>query len=480
MSFAILFGLLLIWGAVLFVHKATGRPGGIWSCAYSWFVIVWIVQFILLSLPIFEYFDPITSKGALVIVGAHLVFALGMMASMALTPRAKPDLSNLGGSRGFVLLTSLIGAGSQIILSINNLVGSGVPIASRLNPTTLAQTRLTNFEFNPYFLGPLFGPMSVAASLCFVVIPYFAFCWARGERWTRTLSSETLLVATTILAVVAAQMLNSGRQNLLFLGLLIAIPALLGRKFSGKQEHWALTQSRRSFFIAATIALSILSSVFQSFRDQAESPLSHMGASHGTSVTEPFYNMSSSNNLGGWYLLQLSYITTPPHVLSIYAELPKDQQPGPFWGRYNFHILYRNVFRFAPGYDPEFWTKDRKELFRPQVWLGRNGNVWATLLRDLTGDFGTTGMLLFMGMFGIFVQRQEDNFASGPSPARAALVAILRVICLFSALISVFFMAWTVAALLILTAVAALAKNRAAGVEAAAQVNRRRRLSQIV
>lgn len=459
MSFVILFGLLLIWGAVLFVHKATGRPGGIWSCAYSWFVVVWVVQFALLSLPIFEYFDPISFKSALVILGAHLMFAVPMMITMAFSPLARPDFSQIDGARGVLVFTSLVGAASQVILSVNNLVGSGISITSRLNPTGLAQSRLANFEFNTYFLGPLFGPLTVAASLCFVAIPYFAFCWARGERWARTLSIESFLVTVAVLAVVIAQMLNSGRLNVLFLGLLVVIPAALAKPFKAKREGWLFAQSRRMLFVAIAVALSILSALFQSVRDKAGAPIKHMAASHGTTVAEPLYNTAASNSLGGWYLLQLSYITTPPHVLSLYVDLAEDEQPGPFWGRYNFHIIYRNVARFAPSYDPEFWTKDRKELFRPQVWLGRNGNVWATLLRDITGDFGTTGMLLFMGLFGFFVQRQEDNFHNLPSPARAALVAVLRVICLFSALISVFFMSWTVATLIILTLIASMRRR---------------------
>lgn len=450
MSFGILVGLLLIWGTVLLVHRSSGRQRGLWSSPYSWFVIVWLVQFILLSLPIFEYFDPISFSTALIILGAHVAVASGMVVALMTKVTVEPDLSNVNGSRHFVIVGGAIGAGAQTILSANTLIGSGISLASRLNSSTLSQTRLQNFEFNTYLLGPLYGPMTIAAAVCFAVIPYFAFCWGRRVRWARTLSVEALVFGATVLSVIFSQLLNAGRMNMLFLGLLVAISATLGQHTAGIRMNWVVKQGKRSAIIAAVIALSIVSAMFQGLRDHKGAPLRHLVDSHGTTVTAPLYNTANSNSLGGWYLLQLSYITTPPHILAIYTDLPQDQQPGPFFGRYNFHVIYRNLFRFAPSYDPEFWGQDRKELFRPQVWLGRNGNVWSTMLRDLRADFGVAGMMMFLFAFGFYVQRQSDNFSSAPTPARAALTTVLRIICLFSALISVFFLSWTVATLIVL------------------------------
>ncbi len=444
------------------IQKSTGRGASLFSLEYAWFSAVWLVQFFVLCLPIYEYLDPISATSALYMVLSHFAFAMGSVVVMVFRPRVvgeQSDISSISGSRIFIQASAIVGAGAQFILFVNNIVGSGISISDRLNQSAFAKVRLMNFEFNSYFLGPLYGVFSILSSLAYVSIAYFAFCWARNERWARTISIETVLVAGAAAVLFAHQLLVAGgRIGIVFVLLLVIIPAFIAKTIGARRVPRSKIVGRTFVTVVIVFLLTLISAVFQQFRGNNHDPFLEMVDGHGTVVTSEIYNPVRDNKFLGFYILQTSYLTTPPHVLGVYLDLPAYQMPGPFYGRYNFHVVYRNVFRFAPNFETEFWAKDRQELFLPQIHNGRNGNVWSTLIRDLIADFGPVFAVVFLFLFGVVTQSVSDSFFRRPTATKASLMSVLRMVLLFSALHSLFFIGWVVWAILALFAIMAWEK----------------------
>ena len=425
MPFLILIGLLSIWLLSYGVQRWTLRGGGLLKYDYTWFVGVWIIQMLVLSLPIYEYIENITFNSALFIILAHAAFAGGGMIVMIASPRKRAPLAPYVTGRSpelFVAVGAIVGGVSQLLLSANNIIGSGVSITSRLDANAFAQSRLSNFEFNAYLLGPFIGPVLILTSLCYISIACYAYCFAQGESWTRRPTVATLSVFAASMIVVFHQVVVSGgRIAVAFIIVLVFSSVAIARSSQ-------IASRRRGRIASVALALTVFfgaltgSTLFQQFRGNNADPYLAMLNGHGTSVQPYLYNAVRENELLGNFVLQMSYLTTPPHILSNYLELPVAQQPGPFWGRYNFHTIYRNTARFLPGFDAEFWTQDRAELFLPQIRMGRNPNTWATILRDLNGDFGRIGTILFLLALGSLSQFLADSFYRNRSALKSSLM----------------------------------------------------------
>lgn len=451
----LLFSLLGLVGLTQLIQRNTGRDRSLWSNSYLWFALFWLVQMLLLVFPLFAYFEPMTVATGTYIFLAHLAFSGGAIIVMTLTRVPPPQAavtSEIVASRSFLNGSLIVGSLSQVILSINVLLGTGISISQRMNTNMFQKARLANFDSNVYFLGPLSGPITVLSSLCYVGIAYFAFFWGRGERWTRRISIESLLALMTIAILFGNQIfISAGRIALVFVGVVVMVSASLGR--STRPDFVASKRSipRTLTIVAIVIALSVVSAMFQDFRtNKKEDPLKLLAFAHGASISSDINIGLRSDRLFGFYMLQVSYLTSSTNILNFYLELPGREFPGPFYGAYDFPQIYQYAGRFFPGFDPFFWQKDREHLFAPISSQGRLGNVWSTMVRDLVADFGRGGALGFLFAFGAICQLATDGFRRNPTASRASIVAILRLLCGFSALVSLFFQAWVVWALLVL------------------------------
>ncbi|MDO8287590.1 MAG: hypothetical protein Q7T44_00055 [Parvibaculum sp.] len=312
---------------------------------------------------------------------------------------------------------------------------------------------MSNFEYSSFFLGSLSGPISILSSLCYVALPIYFFSWGSGARWARQFSLESALAIATILLLAVDQLLlHAGRIGILFVIILAVSPALLAKDLRTRIANRPPRKTSKITIVIAVVALMIGSASFQQFRGNRQDAVTQLRG-HGAELSSWVDTPARASPFFANYMLQMSYLTTPSPTLGYYLDLPRADTPGPFYGRYNFHVIYRNVFRFLPTFDRDFWAKDRAELFLPLVRYGRGaGNIWATLFRDLMADFGKPGALVALFLLGGAGQAVGDAFRAQPTAAKAALLTILRTVFLFSALLSIFFLTWTVPALLILTA----------------------------
>jgi len=444
----ILAALLIIWSVVNRISKSTARGQQLWSNIYNWFVPLWILQMILLILPLFEYFNEITLETAAYIIAGHLCVAGGVVLAMKSRQRAGDtiDFSQIAGSRRFFIVIAVIGIGFQCGLSLDRLLASGFSVFDRLNSEVYSELREMQFTsqitgHRIAFLGKLIAPATILSPLCHVAVVYFAFCWGRGERWARSLTFETLLFFGAALLVLFENLvLIGGRLPVAFLIFAGVAGASLGAAFRPGMKRRRTTARKILIAIPILIGLSIVSATLQQFRGNNANPVEQMAVVAAASVSPELRPIAISNQFIGFYLLQLTYLSSSTEVLNFYLNLPNRQMPGPFYGAYSFNVPYQYLMRFAPGFDRDFWIKTRLKLFLPLEQQGRLGNVWPSLFRDLIGDFGRWGALLFLFGFGWVAQRICDVYAERPTPLKAVLVAYIRLIALASGVLSLFYM----------------------------------------
>jgi hypothetical protein len=140
-------------------------------------------------------------------------------------------------------------------------------------------------------------------------------------------------------------------------------------------------------------------------------------------------------------MLSLSYLTTPIPTLTFYLDLPEARQPGPFFGEYNFPALWRWGRRLTFTGDRFGWERARYDIFKPLGDIGFGMNVWSTMVRDLIADFGKYGALVFIALLNLLAQRVFDQQRRSPAAHQAGLLVYLRLLMVFSGLVSMLFMA---------------------------------------
>ena len=481
--FSLLLSFIILWVAVNAISKRTGGSSGIYSNLYTWFVTLWIVQMIILTLPIFEYFNTITLSSATYMVAGHICFALGVIIAMGNRSHHAPTLSLAGAnsSRTMFIVLAMLGIAAQLAVSFDSFSATGFSLSDRFDSEIYKGMRELQFTTTrETTLGKLIIPASILAPLCNVVAAYFAFCYARREQWARSLTRESILAIAAMLIVIAdALVLKGGRMNISFLLFLVIVAGSLGAALRPRKTKPRSLIRKLALALPLLLLLSIASAFFQQFRGFNADPMEQMPIVAAATVAPELKPLVMSNQFLGFYMLQLTYLSSSTEVLNFYLELPKAQMPGPFYGAYSFNVVYHYLTRFMPGFSRDFWAQARVELFTPLAQEGRLGNVWPTLLRDLIGDFGRIGALLFLVMFGWAGQRFSDAYSRQPTPLKAVLTAYIRMICFFSGVLSLFYMPEISRAVLVLIVILTVQRFRSRRPAIHSQVMRRNVMSEM-
>lgn len=137
----------------------------------------------------------------------------------------------------------------------------------------------------------------------------------------------------------------------------------------------------------------------------------------------------------GLLLLSLGYFVSPIPSLDYYMNV--GDIPGPFFGGYNFPIVFRNFTKLPFDLQSFDWHAIRDEVFWPFVGAGYLGNVWSTLFRDFAVDFTLAGCIVFMFVLGAVVAQffgggQRSNFLSH------IFAVLLSIVLVFSPFTSLF------------------------------------------
>ncbi|MCX5514248.1 hypothetical protein C3941_24035 [Kaistia algarum] len=447
MNFAIWLSIGLLWVGTAAVARPTGRGRSAWASAYCWFALFWLVQFTLLQFGLLDYFVEMQGETAIFIVSCHAAFAVGAMMVMILTPVPAPVVAvkRSGAPNDQRKLTGImlwVGLACQMLLALDRLAINGMSFSDALDVSNISEVRAANFAAATSNLGPLYLVAAIGASCSYVGLAMFFYNRGLASRWTVGLKAWALPIMAFGMIGVYQLLLLGGRGGLLFVLIIAAVAFFLGRSLvpAARISSARRAAERRLTIIAILVLalpLSIASAWFQVQRDGAGSdPFSLLYIVHAAKPSDLVLDAAVNDRFLAFYLLQFSYLTSSSQLLNFYVPLGS-YFPGPYYGSYNFAQPFLVLGKIFGG--SQSFADIRYELFAPLISQGHHGNVWTTLLRDLYADFGYAGTILFLFLFGALVQAASDSMRRRPTAAKASFVTMLRLICIWSAFHSLFF-----------------------------------------
>lgn len=446
-NFAIWLTIILLWLVTAAIARGSGRGRSVWGSAYSWFALFWLVQFSLLQLGLLDYLVEMQAETAIFIIVCHAAFAAGVIMVMISRPVPKMEFTvRRAGApndqRRLTRMTLIIGLLSQALLAADRLAITGVSLGDAMSGSSLSDVRAANFSSTFSYLGSLYLVAAVGASCGYVGLAMFFYNRGRGSRWTLGLKDWCLPVATSCVIGIYHLFLLGGRGGLFFVIFVMVAAFSLGRRLApvDRSTDARRRKTSRSLLLAVlvlAVPLSIASAWFQIQRDGTGiDPFSALYTVHAAKPSDLIVNEAVNDRFLAFYLLQFSYLTSSSQLLNYYVPLGS-YSPGPYFGAYNFAqpvLILGRVFGGLMSF-----AEIRSELFVPLISQGHHGNVWTTLLRDLYADFGYFGAIIFLFLFGATVQATSDSMLRRPTAAKAALLTLLRLICIWSAFHSLFF-----------------------------------------
>ncbi len=434
---------------------------GHWSFArlpVTWFYASWLLGLTLLALPIFRYFEVFSGESGGYLLGVLASFSFGTVAA-AFAGRRASRLGFTRGARGQTVIDThdvparllmgllAVGAIGTAVIMTNVMLGGGLSLADRLDSDNFSEIREAAFTSTGNRIGLLFGPANLMSAIGGLGVAYSLFLYGarnrnyRYARWILPLS--LLLVALNVFV----GFVGFGSRMFAIFGILIAFFAFMEGRWSIGERLIAKRPSLKSVAVImlstalTAAAMWVAATSFLEQRVQRQDPQHLMYRTHRATLAPLAYDMTRDDKTLQYFMLSVSYLSTPIPTLAFYLDLPAARQPGPFYGEYNFPAVWRWGRRLLFSGDPFAWERARYDIFKPLGDIGFGMNVWSTLVRDLIADFGKWGALLFLAGIGFLAQRVFDRQREAPTMQRAGLLVYLRLLLVFAGLISMLFMA---------------------------------------
>lgn len=431
----------VLWGVSTKLFASVGSLG-LWDNPYSWFVPVWIIQAFLLCLPLLDYQTPVSFGTAFYVIGCHAAFICGAFAvPLVRKGGRRSDVSQ--GRRSFVVpLVLAVGVVAQLALLLDNVASSGIGIFERFGSSqalaAYRDARLSGtIAAGP--LGPLFGVMNVVATASLLGLAYLGFSWGVYDRWASRQRPGGLFAVGAVIAICLLSVaISGGRVELVFSVALLGIPYALGRSVVQPFGKSTAKQIKRiAVLTPIALTLFVASAYYQAYRGDQTRPEQALLQTFGAYMPPSIAEANAADRAVGDLVVQAAYLQ---HSITVLEFFQRYGTAGPFYGRYNFSNEIRPILKLLPNYDKDFWVHDREQLFRTLESQDRNGNVWATIIHDFEADFGFMGSLIGFFVFGVVLQYATMSFYKRPTANRAAFVGTLRLVCLWSAFSSLFFL----------------------------------------
>ena len=414
------------------------------STAYTWFAALWFVQFAILAVNLFDFTLPIAGKTYLFIMAGHLAFLAGNISVMMAW---RPDFSIRPGKDevqqwhgGYFSVYAPVAVMATMLSLYIFLSGSNVSLLDRLAfGDALHKARDEVFSVNSKLseFGLVGSLASLLSPFTFVVIGAYGFF--RGARVTAVVDSTWCKIwgpLAIFLIALAGPIVYGGRIYVIFSLFLYFASYYIGKESVRSTDRKPVESRRRAVrFITVTLLVlggTMAATLFQITRDvKGGSPEYLASIVHHAQFSPAVLGLFGTSNFSKFYLLLVGYASSSSNILNYYFVV-SEKIPGPFYGAYNFPlvsaILAKGLGLQAPL---KFWDI-RTILFAPLEEYGYLGNTWATILRDLAVDFGTAGAIGFLFLFGAFAQYVNDRVRLYPDSTVVCLLAIIRLICVWS------------------------------------------------
>jgi len=438
---------LLFWAVSLLVVSVKWAGG--WAGPTCWFIAPWVLQLVLLLLPIFSYEDKLTFDGTMfvmtclgvVVLGGLLAHFVPIRRSVSAQPRPVPlwilvaSLAILG-IIGQVLVFVDVSATGTLSLQ-ERILGGAQDLIRSAHWQRMEEASGSNLAKLAFFLTPL----------TVVGVALYRSGYRFAPRPARSMSlTKWLVYVGAAMLLFNAFYLEGGRFNLVFMTLLLvashslcvrvgAIPRPSGGRKLGRRVRTA-TLSLAAGVLALYLATSFITNRMGATNTTWELLLYKGHRATFTPQAERF--MAIAPGVAP-LLYSVSYFSTSIPTLAYYLELSRDEWPGPFHGLYSFPLLGIVQSKLQGYAHWDSWNGIRQELFTPLTSAGFAGNVWATVIRDLIADFRLVGTVVFL-LCGGFVASILFRYAVlGRRPEALAAVAVMNTGLGMSALVNTLF-----------------------------------------
>lgn len=423
-----------------------------WRAPLGWFYSFWLLGTLLLALPIFHYSEEFSPGGFGYLMAVLTAYSIGdMVASFIHASRVRRVDHRVEKKRVIerarlerVLFVVIVLATLGIFLLIaNSVLGSGLGIGDRLNLENAKMVRAAQMSGDESHIGPLFGPATLISAMGGVAVSFVMFVQGYGNG---KLSARVRFAAYTWIGVwaFAGMIMFGSRMSALFAIMLPLFGYSEGRWAAGRRFQWGAVAGRTwKLLLVAPFVLALMwfsATYFLEKRVGGQDAERLLFSTHRAYLTADAHAAVSDSTTTKYFLLSLSYFSTPLPTLEFYLDLPDSRAPGPLWGEYDFPAVARWIRRFTFNDDPTAWDEARLEVFRPLSDFGYGTNVWATLARDLVADFGRLGAVLSFMLLGYMAQSLYLRQSRDVAPQAAILSVYLRIIVIFSGLVSVIYL----------------------------------------
>lgn len=448
---------MLLYVTTLLIHRFVDSTKSPVRLPVTWFYASWLIGLLLLTLPIFKYFESFSETSGTYFIAILFSFSLGSLTAAFWNNTTKARFGNTSkisnktempdeiSLRWIVLLLAFGLIGTSLLL-LNSVLGGGLSITERFDSDNLSAIRLEHMLGTGSNIGLLYGPANIMSSIGGLGMAFAFYMYgARAGILKENKVIIRLAFAVLITNITIGFIGFGSRMFVVFAGLVAFFAFTEGRWSIGERMivKKLTTNHFLAVFMSAVILLITLwaaATFFLEKRVQNQDPQTLLFRTHRASFTPTVYELTRDDTTAQYFLFSLSYLTTPIPTLAFYLDLPESRQPGPFFGEYNFPAFARWGRRLTFLGDPFAWERARYEIFKPLGDIQFGTNVWATLSRDLIADFTKIGALAFTVGLGFLSQRVFDLQATRPSARRAGLLIYLRLILLFAGMLSILFM----------------------------------------
>ncbi len=320
-------------------------------------------------------------------------------------------------------------------------------MADRLDPQNAALVRALHMEGEESHIGPLFGPANAAYSIGGIgLIIHFIMkgSSSKQEDKTNKFSSMTAILFIVISGIYSV-VFAGGRMTIVLYTILSLIAYSSAKRATGQKTFKIKSNpvAQLVVFIGIIITGTMIwfsSTTFLEKRTANAEPETLLYRTHRAKFAPEIQQFTTASKSVGYAIFSLSYASHPIPTLVFYSDLPGSRLPGPLWGQYSFPFLARYITRAFGTYDPNDWAESRATVFGPLQDINFGTNVWATLVRDLLVDFGFLGSIIFMMGLGFITQKLYISETQNPTVGDLTLLALMRLLLLFSGLNSLLYM----------------------------------------
>jgi hypothetical protein len=440
-------GLMLVVDRV--VWRSVGDALPWYASPFAWFVLPWIGSLGLLALPIVVHQETLRIEHVLFISACFLAFMLGgflfhFVGRQFSGPGGVQHIANQVSDKLYYGV-AILGYIGQIAAILDSIQTSGISLLDRFSAQGLSGARAAMFEAQAMGAGGRFAILEPYAAFSFVFCACYLVDLSSGADRAKKLVSKFFVVSSALLIIFNSLVVSGGRANLLLLSMAtMAVVCLDRRKYVYLQFSKLSVLTRWSIGVLALLvsvsALILLSTVFVEARLGGTSPDFLLMQSHRAKLNPVIDSLTRDLPGVRHGLFTLSYFTVPIPTLTYFLDLPGSFFPGPYWGQYNFPGFSDNVLRrILPDEFYLGWGRVRYEVFGMLSMNGYGGNVWSSLLRDLSVDFTRTGAAIFLFFFGGLSRLVVSAAYKRMDPLLIAMAAAILVILGYSILHSLFY-----------------------------------------